>query len=193
MARARTEALPAERVQGILDAALRLLAREGIAGVSMRAVAREADVSLGLVNYYYTDKHHLVCAALRRIEEEDVALLDAEPGLDAEGELRAALRRVAAPQVLSTEYLSLRLQLWSLATAHDDFAEINATAHERYRARLADLIKQARPGLTRAQCRRRANDIDVVQNGVWLSALLGVDRAALRRALATCEDIAFAD
>jgi len=190
--RGRSDANPQERVAGILDAALRLLATHGIAGVSMRAVAREADVGLGLVNYYYTDKHSLVCAALQRIEEEDVALLDPVPGLDPRAQLVAALRRVAEPAMLTPEYLALRLQLWSLATAHPDFAEINARAHERYRARLADLIRDAQPSLGRAECRRRAADVDIVQNGLWLSALLGVDKAAVRRALERTESIALA-
>lgn len=193
MVRARTDALPQERVQGILDAALRLLAEQGIAGVSMRAVAREADVALGLVNYYYADKHSLVCAALQRIEEEDVALLDAVPGLAPREQLVAALRRVAEPAMLTREYLALRLQLWSLASVHEDFAEINARAHERYRSRLTELIRDARPELSRAEAKRRAVDIDLVQNGVWLSALLGVDKAAVRRALATTEHVALAD
>mgnify|MGYP001298488410 CR=1 FL=1 len=190
MVRGRTDANPQERVEGILDAALRLLATHGIAGVSMRAVAREADVGLGLVNYYYTDKHSLVCAALQRIEEEDVALLDPVPGLDPREQLVAALKRVAEPALLTQEYLALRLQLWSLATAHPDFAAINARAHERYRARLTDLVREAQPSLSRAECRARAADVDVVQNGLWLSALLGVDRAAVRRALERTESIA---
>jgi AcrR family transcriptional regulator len=193
MPRGRTPALPEERVEAILDAVLTILAREGIAGVTMRAVAREADVSLGLVNYYYVDKHQLICAALQRIEADDVSILNPVEGLDAQEQLRSALARVATPQIMTTEYLSLRLQLWSLATAHRDFAEINASAHVRYRTRLAALISNARPELSKADCRRRANDIDVVQNGVWLSSLLGVDRASLRRALKTCEDIAFGD
>ena len=193
MNRGRARLLPAERDQAILDATLALLAREGIAGVTMRAVAREADVSLGLVNYYYVDKHQLICAALQRIEADDVSILNPVEGLDAQEQLRSALARVATPQIMTTEYLSLRLQLWSLATAHQDFAEINASAHVRYRTRLAALISNARPELSKADCRRRANDIDVVQNGVWLSSLLGVDRASLRRALKTCEDIAFGD
>lgn len=190
MVRGRSDANPQERVAGILDAALRLLATHGIAGVSMRAVAREADVGLGLVNYYYTDKHSLVCAALQRIEEEDVALLDPVPGLDPREQLVAALKRVAEPALLTQEYLALRLQLWSLATAHPDFAAINARAHERYRARLTDLVREAQPSLSRAECRARAADVDVVQNGLWLSALLGVDRAAVRRALERTEAIA---
>ena len=90
------------------------------------------------------------------------------------------------------EYLSLRLQLWALAQMHEEFAEINTAAQSRYRAGLAALIRAARPGLTRAECDRRAADIDILQNGMWLTALLGLDRASIRRSVARSEEIAFA-
>ena len=60
-----------DRQVRILEAALSLLSRRGISGVSMRAVAAEAKVALGLVNYYYEDKTSLIAAALHRVEEQD--------------------------------------------------------------------------------------------------------------------------
>jgi TetR/AcrR family transcriptional regulator, cholesterol catabolism regulator len=182
-----------DRPGRILDAVLNLLAREGISGVSMRAVAREAGVALGLVNYHFEDKTSLIRAALHRVAEEDLAILEPDPGLDPTQRLVTVLRRVAEPHFLTTEYLSLRLQLWALARAHEDFAEINTDAQRRYRAGIARLIRDARPELTRAECNKRAADIDVVQNGVWLTALLGLDRASVRRSIAYCEKIALRD
>lgn len=179
-----------DRQTRILEAVLTLLSQHGISGVSMRSVAREAGVALGLVNYHYDDKVGLIKAALRRIEEQDVALVEPDPALPAEERLRSALRRVADPEFLTTEYLSLRLQLWALARAHDDFAEINTGAQKRYRAGLAVLIGAARPELAPAECARRAADIDVLQNGIWLTALLGLDRASIRRSVARSEEIA---
>jgi AcrR family transcriptional regulator len=179
-----------DRQSRILEAALSLLSRHGISGVSMRSVAREADVALGLVNYYYADKVSLIRAALHRIEEQDVALVMPDPTFPPDQRLRSALRRVADPEFLTTEYLSLRLQLWALAQAHEDFALINTTAQKRYRAGLAALIRAARPELPRGECNRRAADIDVLQNGLWLSALLGLDRASIRRSVVRCEEIA---
>ena len=182
-----------DRQAAILEAVLRLLASEGISGLSMRAVAREAGVALGLVSYYFADKTSLISAALRRIGEQDVAILDPDPLLDPTARLRTALGRIAGPEFLTTEYLSLRLQLWSLAQAHGDFEEINTSAQKEYRSRLAALIRGARPDLTRAEAARRAADIDVLQNGLWLTALLGLDRASIRRCVARCEEIALAD
>lgn len=181
-----------DRQELILEAVLGLLARQGISGVSMRAVAREANVALGLVNYHYEDKSSLIAAALRRFEEQDLAIVAPDPLLPPEARVRAALRRVAEPGFLSTEYLTLRLQLWALAQADETFAEINATAQARYRAALASLVRAARPALSRAECARRAADIDVLQNGMWLTALLGLDRASIRRTVRRSEEIALA-
>ncbi len=183
----------ADRQEQILEAVLRLLAQQGISGVSIRAVAREAGVGLGLVNYHYADKAGLITAALRRIGEQDLALLDGDPGHTPLQRLQAALRRVAAPRFLTTEHLSLRLQLWSLAQAHPVYEQINTGAQKGYRDRLAVLIRAARPDLGRAECARRAADIDVLQNGLWLTALLGLDRASVKRCVARCEEIALED
>jgi AcrR family transcriptional regulator len=149
-------------------------------------------VSLGLLSYHYEDKVSLIRAALQRVEEQDVAMVRPDPSLAAEERLRVALRRVAAPEYLTTGYLSLRLQLWALAQAHEDYAEINTRAQKRYREGLAELIRAARPDLSRAESRRRAADIDVVQNGLWLTALLGLDRASVRRSVERCQRIALA-
>ena len=180
-----------DRQSRILEAALDLLSRHGISGVSMRAVAREAGVALGLVNYYYEDKLSLIRAALHRIGQHDLMLVTPDPDSSPGEQLKKALQRVAAPEFLTMQYLSLRLHLWALAQAHEDFASINAAAFERYLQGLATLIGNARPELSNDECREWAADIVVVQNGVWLTALLGVDKDSIRRSIARTEEIAF--
>ena len=182
-----------DRRELILAAALSLLSRHGISGVSIRAVAREANVALGLMHYYFEDKTTLIAAALMRVEEQDIAIVAPDPALSPEASVRAALRRVADPEFLTTEYLSLRLQLWALARADEAFATINTRAQHRYRAGLSALIHAARPDLSKAECDRRAADIDILQNGMWLTALLGLDRASIRRTVARSEEIALGD
>ena len=181
-----------DRQSRILEAALELLSRHGISGVNMRAVAREAGVALGLVNYYYEDKSSLIRAALHRIDEHDLRLVEPDPASTPDEQLRKALQRVADPDLLTTRYLSLRLHLWALAQAHEDFALINAAAFERYLEGLATLIGNAQPELSRDECRERADDIVIVQNGMWLTTLLGIDRASIQRGIARTEQIAFA-
>jgi len=181
-----------DRQSRILEAALDLLSRHGISGVSMRAVAREAGVALGLVNYYYDDKTSLIRAALRRVDEHDLLLVAQDSSLSADEQLRKALRRVAAADLLTTRYLSLRLHLWALAQADEDYAQINAAAFDRYIDGLAALVSNAQPGMPWEECRARASDIVVVQNGMWLTSLLGVDKESIQRSITRTEDIAFA-
>lgn len=182
-----------DRQARILDAVLAILSRKGISGVSMRAVASEAGVALGLVNYHYTDKTSLIAAALRRVEERDIEIVDPDPALPPVERLLAALRRVVDPEFLTVEYLSLRLQLWSLAQVDEEFARINSAAQARYRARLAALIQAARPELGPQDCDLRAAEIDIIQNGVWLTSLLGLDADLVRRSLERTERLALGD
>ena len=191
MARLENSQLESDRQERILDAVLKVLAEFGIAGLSIRAVAREADVALGLVNYHYKDKHHLICAALRRIEQRDLALLESTSTANAKEKLLSALRSIASSEFTNHDYLMLRMQVWSLAQVHEDFAQINKSGHERYRAGLAKLIKDARPELSQAAARSRADDIDLVQNGIWLTTFLGLDKSAITRAVKETERIAF--
>jgi len=177
----------------ILDATIAVLARDGVAGLSMRAVASEAGVAVGLANYYFDNKTALIGAALRRIGDQDMLLVTPPPGLSATEQLRHCLRHAVDPSFLAPTYLSLRLQLWSLAGVDAAFAEINQAAQRRYLAGLADLLEAARPDLDRSEIERRASDILIEQNGVWLTAILISDTDAVERSLLRCESIAFAE
>ncbi|XMN09791.1 TetR/AcrR family transcriptional regulator [Streptomyces griseobrunneus] len=58
-----------ERRTRIIDAALRVIAADGIAGLSHRTVAAEADVPLGSTTYHFGSLDELLTAALRRSNE----------------------------------------------------------------------------------------------------------------------------
>ena len=113
---------PRDKQEQILDAVIAVLGQGGVAAVSMRAVAKEAGVALGLMNYYFDDKTSLVAAALNRIGDLDAELVACDPDTSADEQLCHALRRVADPEFLQSDYLGLRLQLWSLAAVEPTFA-----------------------------------------------------------------------
>ncbi|MBL1106282.1 TetR family transcriptional regulator [Streptomyces sp. 5-8] len=58
-----------ERRQRIIDAAIRVAGRDGIAGLSHRTVAAEADVPLGSTTYHFATLEELLVAALRQANE----------------------------------------------------------------------------------------------------------------------------
>ncbi|GGR47593.1 TetR/AcrR family transcriptional regulator [Streptomyces roseolus] len=57
-----------ERRERLVAAALRVVRRDGIAGLSHRAVAAEADVPLGSTTYHFSSLDELLVAALRRVD-----------------------------------------------------------------------------------------------------------------------------
>lgn len=63
----------AKRKSEIIDAALRIIGREGLQGVSMRTVAAEASIPLGTAMYYFTDKDELIEAAFARHTQRETA------------------------------------------------------------------------------------------------------------------------
>jgi len=74
------------RREEILRAALTIIGRDGLAGVTHRAVAAEAGVPLGSLTYYFPTKEELLAAALDLFVDEEVAFLravsDSMEGLD---------------------------------------------------------------------------------------------------------------
>lgn len=69
--RARGERRRAE----IIDATLRVVQRDGAAGVTHRTVAREADVPTSLTTYYFATLDDLLVAALSHVADEYVRQL----------------------------------------------------------------------------------------------------------------------
>lgn len=66
------------RRRAILDAALRILGRDGPTGLTHRRVAREADVPLAATTYYFSSKDDLLEEALRLFAGEEAERLRAQ-------------------------------------------------------------------------------------------------------------------
>jgi DNA-binding transcriptional regulator YbjK len=61
----------------ILHAVLRVIGTDGVAGVTNRRVAREAEVSLGSITYHFASQHELVREAMLLFVAEETARLTA--------------------------------------------------------------------------------------------------------------------
>lgn len=84
-----------DRRQRIIDAAIRVVGRSGIAGLSHRTVAAEADVPLGSTTYHFTTLDELLVAALRQANEGFARVVAAHGGLrDPDTDLAAELARL---------------------------------------------------------------------------------------------------
>ena len=64
---------PPEAIRAaIIEATIRLIGREGVDGVTHRAVAREAGVSLSSTTYHYASRDEIVSEALRHVADQEI-------------------------------------------------------------------------------------------------------------------------
>ncbi len=106
------------RRRALLDAALRVIGRDGLSAVSQRAVAAEAGLPASAVYYYFATLDELVVAVLVDVNDRLLAELDALPAG------RAALDALATWTADYThrhpEQVCAELELWVLGTRRVD-------------------------------------------------------------------------
>lgn len=114
-----------EVVEALLDAADRLFATSGPADVSLRAIAREADVNHGMVHRHFGTRDDLVDRLLERIAARWTAETQAT------GDFTSALDAIlASPEEAEASAGTwLRLLAWSLLT---DSGSRSGEAQRRY-------------------------------------------------------------
>jgi AcrR family transcriptional regulator len=112
-----------EVVDAVLDAADRLFSREEPGNVSLRAIARAADVNYGLVHRHFGTRDALLDRLLERYAERWGAMLERDD-LDYE----AALQELLGPPSDSRETGAyMRLLAWTLLSSSE-----GAEAHRRH-------------------------------------------------------------
>ncbi len=177
----------------ILDAVVSVIMREGVSGASMRTVADEADVSVGLLSYHFDDKKSLITAAYERTTEQLLASSEAavDRVLEPEARTVAWIRGPFTEEYLTEDYLALRISLWAVSRVNPDIADAERRLYVLYADKLAQLIAAARPDLEPSDINDRVTDIIVTQNGMWLNHARYEDQRDLERGLVRCESIAF--
>ncbi|MEZ0356751.1 TetR family transcriptional regulator [Mycobacterium sp. ENV421] len=86
---AGTTARGAARRTEIIDAAIEVMAQVGLAGLSMRLVANQAQIPLGALSYYFDDKSDLIAQAFAQLSDREIDRVVAtaerlEPSMPAE-------------------------------------------------------------------------------------------------------------
>ncbi len=179
----------------ILDAVQSVIVRDGVQGTSMRQVAQEADVSLGLISYHFDDKERLIFATFERASDEIRAASTsaADAVDDPDDKVRAFLRGSFTEEFINGDYLRLRVSLWAVALTEPELAKVDAGYYRRYEETLAAYVSEARPKLTRQDIDARCENVIALTNGLWLDWARIQNDDALERGLQLAEEIALAD
>jgi AcrR family transcriptional regulator len=148
----QTEDLPAAvgppsiretNVEAFLDAAERLLVREGAAGISTRQLAREAGQNHGLVHYYFGSVDELLLQTLERftarILERQRAMYETdEPFIE---KWRTAMAFI--DEDLASGYPKIWAELQALAWNKPELRERLQGVHDRWHDVLGDALAGA--------------------------------------------------
>lgn len=107
----------------LLEAALRLIVRDGPGAVTLRSVVTEADTSHGLVSYYFGSRDELINAALaltatRNIDALAHAWEEILPTTDAD-DLARQIARHSVRQMIEHEDMGITIIELHLAAARD--------------------------------------------------------------------------
>ncbi len=128
-----------------VSAAMRLIARQGLEGVTMRAVAREAGLSYGSLFHYFDSKDDLLMHAVRYSTSAQTQRVNEysskHSGLK-------ALEHLLCDDAIMNESSRDSWMVWMTflykAAVQQSFAEMNAELIEGWLARIARLLEEAR-------------------------------------------------
>lgn len=112
------DAVKRERKDAVADAALAVALREGINGAGLRAIAREAGCTTGLITHYFPDRRSVIIYALGRNIDRFFKGLEVElaASLTGRAELVAIMRYLAH----AGDPVSSGVMFRSLASASTD-------------------------------------------------------------------------
>lgn len=134
--------------QLILDAAIRILGRDGYQKMTARAIAAEAGTNLALVNYYFGSKRNLLLEIFseldrRKIERQRDMYLDVSAPLSAKWRQAVVFYR----QDLADGYIRILQELTALGYADADIAELVRRRRAEWHALIREVVGEHAPGL----------------------------------------------
>jgi AcrR family transcriptional regulator len=167
-------------VEAFLDAAERLLVREGAAGISTRQLAREAGQNHGLVHYYFGSVDELLLQALERFTARVLDRQRAMYGTDAPFAEKWRTAVGFIEEDLAAGYPKVWAELEVLASNKPEMRERLRGVNDSWRSLLRDALAQAidEYDLDRTRFSAEAWAALVMQfnKGLLSERLLGFDR-----------------
>jgi DNA-binding transcriptional regulator YbjK len=160
-----------ERRTEILDAALRVLAAQGMRGLTHRAVDADAGIAAGSTSYYFRSRSALVAGCVERLLQID--LQTEAPAVDAGTrrveDVAAFLTGMVVARVTTLRHLTVARYELTLAALRDpDAATALRTGGDTIRTVLAEALR----ALGATDPGTAASEVAAALDGMILTALL---------------------
>lgn len=165
----------AARRAALIAAVIDCMAEGGVEAATVRAIARRADVTQGLIRHYFPSKDDLIAAAYEQLIEQlfeapDRALAEAPD--DAGQRLGAFVRGALEADAVDDKLLSAWAGYVGALRRAPGLRAIHAASYERFRCKLEGLIRAALADAGRsvdaAALRGQAIAVTALLDGLWL-------------------------
>lgn len=183
---------PDARRESLVDATLRSLAAHGHDGASVRRIAAEAGVSIGLINHHYAGVDELIAAAYETVALGIVRQLidtmeQAPPSPRAR--LSAFFRASCSPPLLNPDLLNVWVVFWSMIKQSPVMQRTQRHTFAEYRAVLEQYLVAygAEIGLTGTDMRLSAIGLSALLDGIWLELCLNPAGLSPEEGVRLCE------
>jgi TetR/AcrR family transcriptional regulator, transcriptional repressor of bet genes len=117
-----------ERRRHIALSACRTLARRGVERTTMADIAREANVTTGMITHYYDNKRDIIAAALRLVLERAEQRMDALLQ-DGEDRLYSVLKETLPIDSARRDECAVWVSFWGRVTSDAKLAAVNRDVH----------------------------------------------------------------
>lgn len=189
---AKQQAKGQRKRRHLIEAAIRVVGRKGVARATIQDVAQESDLSVGLANFYFAGKEDLFSAAFQDLAEEYESVWRGRTdGLDDPAAILDAMIIASFdPQVLSQPKAAAWFAFWGEA-CHGDPSFL---AIDRIEQRCADeILRQCRAlarrcGLTPAQAKQIGLGLGAMIEGLWSAFALPGSAMQPKTAIRICRD-----
>jgi len=168
---------PDTRRDSLVEATLRSLAANGHDGASVRRIAAEAGVSVGLINHHYASIDELIAAAYEKVAlgivRQLLETIEAAPP-SPRGRLSAFFRASCSPPMLDPDLLGVWVVFWSMIKHSPVMQQTQRHTFAEYRAVLEQhLVAFGQEiGLGEGDMRLSAIGLSALLDGIWLELCL---------------------
>lgn len=173
----------AERRRQLTEAAIRAMARDGVAKTTTRSIAAEAEVSLSVFHYCFDSKQALIESVITTLTDHSVAVVQEalRPRASLEETVRAGFEAYWNHVRTHPDEHMLTYELTQYALRQPGFEHLARRQYELYGAAYAELIDGLREGMDlqlRVPVSVLARYLAAMTDGLTLNYLVLGDAAA---------------
>lgn len=136
--------LATERKAQIITATIDCIIRYGYHNFSMQDVARVADVSKGIIHYYFLNKEDLMMAVLEKVagEIENLLATIREQTTDPREQIKQIMRLCFNIVKQKREYYQVNIDFWTQINQKEAVRAAIALHYSKFRTAAANIVQQ---------------------------------------------------